>query len=83
MTERAIGGESRRSVRRVLRAGVIGLMAAVARGWKRGVVVVHVALRTLHRGVRASQREGRLVVIKRGQRPRCGVVALRTVGRKS
>ena len=66
MTEHAIGRESRRSVRRVLRAGVISLMATVAGGWKRGVVVVHVTLSALHRGMSASERKSRLVVIERG-----------------
>ena len=55
-------------------------VAADARGVRaaQGVVVVDVALRALHRRVRARQREARRGMIKVRTRPRRGVVALLT-----
>ena len=54
-------------------------MAAYAGSVRAGqvVVAVHVALRTLHAGMRPSQREAGGVVIKVRTHPRRGVVALR------
>jgi hypothetical protein len=50
-------------------------MAAVASCGQRCVVVVSVALRARHGGVRSSQRERCVVVIKGRRGPRCSVVA--------
>jgi len=63
------GREARRSMVRVGRALVISLMASVASGRQGRVVVVHVAEVAGHGGVRARQREGRVVVIEAGARP--------------
>ena len=75
VARRACSWEPRRRVVWISRAGVIRLMARVAIRGYRGVVVVHVAIGAGHRGVRPSQRERRVVVIKRRRLPCRGVVA--------
>lgn len=66
---------------RTRRPGEVRLMAAKARGRKRRVVVVDVALRTRNRGVRSRQWKRSIVVIERGLRPR-GRVMTRLAGRR-
>ena len=80
---RAVGRESCGNVSGILGSRKVSLMAPIAGGGQRCVVVIHVALRTLNGRMRAGERETRLVVIERSQRPRSCVVALRAVGRKS
>ena len=77
---RGVTGSARRResggrVIRVSRSVVIGLVAAYARRWQRRVVVIHVAVRTGHGGVRARQRESRRVVIEGRAGPVCRAVA--------
>ncbi len=61
----------------------IRLVARVAIGGQRCVVVVHVALRARHAHVRARQRESRLRVVERRRAPAAGRMALRAVGGES
>ncbi len=56
-------------------AVVIYRVAAVAIGWQRRVVVVHVAQRAGHGGVKTGQRESRSSVIERRASPVCRRVA--------
>ena len=69
--------EARRSVVRIRRAVVVGLVAADASGRQCRVVVVDVAHHTSHGRSRmeASKREGRVVVIKGRARPVRGAMA--------
>ena len=71
----AIGGEARRDVGRIGCAGKVGLMATIAIGWKRQVVVIGVALRAGDSRVRSGEREGCVVVVEGGGRPCRGVMA--------
>jgi len=86
VTDFALLGEAHGNVIRIGRSGVILLMAAVAGGRQAGVIVVHVALRALHAGVRASEWKRRLRVIECCRHPRGGGVAdltgLRDPGRR-
>src|SRR5205807_1436286 len=70
--------EARRSVIRIRRAVVVGLVTADARSRQRRVVVVDVAHHASHSrcGMESSKREGRVVVIKGRARPVRGAVAL-------
>ena len=73
---RAILRESRGLVRRVSGSVVVGQVARDAGGAGQAEVIVHVALRALHAGVRAGQREtGRGVVEGRAGPLRGGVTA--------
>ena len=56
-------------------SGEVRLVAAIASGGQRCVVVVYMACSTGHGGVGAGQRERRGVVIKGGARPIRGAVA--------
>lgn len=67
--------EPRRHVIRIGCSGVVRLVASVAIRRQGRVIVVHVATRACHRGMRARQRERRVVVVKRRRRPGCGAVA--------
>ena len=69
MTSRARGREPGRYVIRIVRSLVVSLVAAVAVGRDRGVVVVDVATRTRHGGVRPGQRETGVVVIEARRTP--------------
>lgn len=60
----------------------IRLMAAVACGGQRCVVVVHMALCAVKARVRPGKREGRVVVIERRRAPSACGVANRAVGRE-
>ena len=77
MARSARGREARRRVIRIRRAVVVGLVAAHARGWQRRVVVVDVAHHASNgrSRVEASEREGRVVVIKGRARPVRGAMA--------
>ena len=66
MAHGAILRESASLVRRVVGAVVIGLVAAPAGAAGQAVVVVHVALRALQRGMRTGQSEAGGSVIERG-----------------
>jgi len=77
------GGEPSGHMIRVVRSRVIGFVTAVAVGWNGCVVVVHVAVCAWNRGMRAGQREARVVVIEGRRHPRCGVVANIALLRKS
>jgi len=65
-------------MRRIGRAGIVLLVARVAKRAVQGVVVVDMAIRTLARrhGVRSGQREAGAVVVERGIQPGAGAVAL-------
>ena len=69
--------EARRSVIRIRRAVVVGLVTADARSRQRRVVVVDVAHHASHSrcGMESSKREGRVVVIKYRTRPVGGAMA--------
>lgn len=83
VTERAVGGETRSRMARIVRTIEVGLVAPIASRGKRRVVVVRVATRTGHRRVSSRKRERSVVVIEGRERPRGRVVALRTACRKS
>lgn len=83
MAKRAVSWEACRCVSGILRPVVVSLVAAIARRRKRRVIVVHMALRALHRRMRTRQRKRSVVVIESCQRPRGRVVALRTIRRES
>ena len=78
----ASGREVRRNVTRIIGAGEISLMAAVAVGGNRCVVVIGVALGAGQRGMEAQQREHR-GVIEGGRSPISRGVAERAIGRKA
>lgn len=63
--------------------GEVRLMAAKARRGQRRVVVVHMALRARNSDVSTGERERCGVVIERRCSPGRGVMAQRTVGRKT
>ena len=69
------GRKSRCNVVRIVCGLVLGFVARVAVGWKRGVVVVHMATRARDACVRAHQRERGVVVVERGRLPRGSTVA--------
>ncbi len=73
------GGEELRlgGVSRIGGVVVVSLVAAYARGRKRGVVVVDVTVRALPRGNGVRSRQGKrgVVVIESGIGPHCGVMA--------
>jgi len=75
----ASGGEVGRDVVRILDARVIRLVARIAVGRDRGVVVGDVARRAGYRDVRAGERERGVVVIKSGGSPVRGAVTYRAV----
>ena len=75
----ACGWETCRRVRRSIGSGVIRLVAGIAIGWHRGVVVICVAGRASHRGMGAGQREDRRVIEAR-RRPVRGCVAKAAIG---
>ena len=84
---RVAGGARRRkacrNVVRIRRPSVVGLVAAVAIRGETRVVVLHVATRARNRGVRARQRERRVVVIERRRTPRGRVVTHVALPRES
>src|SRR5215469_4364878 len=63
VTDLALLREAHRHVIRIGGAGEVLLMAAIAGRRQAGVVVVHVALRALHAGMRASEWKRRLGMI--------------------
>ena len=69
------GRESRSNVIRVVCGLVYSFVARVTISWKRGVVVVHMAVGTLDGCMRAHQREGCVVVVERSRLPRGRAVA--------
>ena len=75
VTGLASGRKPGRDVIGVVRSLVIGLVAAIAGGGQRQVIIVYVTLRARHRCVEAGQRECRQVVIERCLQPRSRVVA--------
>ena len=75
VAEGAIGGESGGHMSGIGGAGKVCLVAAIAGGGQRCVVVVGVALRAGNGDVRAGEREGSVVVIEGGAGPRRCVVA--------
>lgn len=75
VARRARGGESCSRVVRVRRILIIRLVAGIAVGGNRAVVVVNVAVGAGHCGMRSRQRERRVVVIERGGNPRARGVA--------
>lgn len=81
----ACSGESGGSVRGIVRADVVLLMARVAQGAIQRIVVVDMAVGALprRRGVTPRQRETGTVVIEGGICPRSGVVALIACLRKA
>ena len=85
MTDLAGGGETRRSMRRIVGAGVILLMARIAQNAVQGIVVVDMAISTQPRRHRVStgQRKtgGRMVELAVG--PEHGIVAGLACGRQS
>jgi hypothetical protein len=71
VTRRACRRESSGDVVRICRGLISRLVAAVAIYWQRGEVVIHVAARAGNGcGVKASEWEGRCVVIERRGLPR-------------
>ena len=79
----ARGGESRSSMGRVRGSIPIGLMAAIAGGRQRCVVVVRVAGRACNGRMESRQRERRGVVVKRGRTPGGCRMANRAIRRES
>lgn len=69
MAERAVRRETTRYVSRIRRAIEICLMAAVAGGGQRCVVIIYVALCAGHSNVRARERERSRAVIERCPTP--------------
>ena len=65
MAQRAIRRKANRNVGRIRRPVKVRLMAAVARSWQCGVVVVRVALSACNAGMRTGKWERRIVVIER------------------
>lgn len=65
----AVLREVRGLMRRIGGAVVVGLVAVPARTARQAVIVVHVALRALHAGMRAGQREAGGRVIESGAGP--------------
>ena len=57
MAQSALGGETCSDVLGIGGPGEVRLMAAIAGGWQRCVVVIGMALRATYCGVRSSQRE--------------------------
>jgi len=74
----ARSGEAGRGVRRIVRAGIVFLVARVAQRAVQGIVVVHVTVGALPRRnrVRARQREASGGVIELAVRPLNGVMTL-------
>lgn len=70
----ARGRETSGDMVRVVRSLVIRLVAAIAGGRQRGVVVVHVALRAGDGYVETGERESRQVMVEGCLQPRRGVV---------
>jgi len=66
-------------MRRIVSCSEVCLVAAITRGWECRVVVIRMALRTLHREMRPGEREGRGVVVETGGLPPAGCVAQRAV----
>jgi len=60
---------------RIVRSLILGSVAAIAIGRNCRVVVIDVALRACHRGVRSRQREARVVVVERCRCPSRSAVA--------
>jgi len=79
VTQCASRWKARSRVIRICRLVEVRLVAAIARGGKCRVVVVHVALGTGDCRVRSRERERRVVVIETGERPRACVMALSAV----
>lgn len=77
------GWESCRYVVRIVRGLVLGFVTRIAIAGNRGVVVVHMAVRTLDFRVRTDQGEGCVVVVERGRLPRRRAVANIALLRKS
>jgi hypothetical protein len=76
-------GESSRSMVRVVRSIPICLVTAEAGSGQSGVIIVRVALRAAECCVRASKREGRVVVVEGRWTPATRGVTDGTVGRES
>jgi hypothetical protein len=83
MARSARGWEARAHVIRIGRPAVVLLMATIAIGRQRRVVVVHVTASARHRCVRSRQREACVVVIKSCLGPGRRVVANVALLRKS
>lgn len=67
MAERTRGRETSGNVVRTIRRLVFRLVATIAVGGKRGVIVIYVAIRTQNFGVETCQRERSVVVIESGR----------------
>lgn len=83
MAGRAGGGKASRHVVRTVGRLIVRLVTAETIRRYGRVVVVHVTTRAWNRGMRAGQREARIVVIERGWAPRRRVVAHVTLLRES
>ena len=83
MANRAIHWESRGGVIRIGSRLELRQVAGAAIRRHTLEIAVYVALRALHRGVRAGKRERRTVVIKRRARPGYRGVADRAIHRES
>ena len=79
MARLASGGERRRRVAGISGAGVIRSVAGIAVRGSRREIAVDVAAAACHRGVRSSQGECCVVVIKRRRSPVGGAVAQRAI----
>ncbi len=75
MARRAGCRKAGRNMVRAGRAVVVGLVTRIAIGWNRRVVIVDVALRARHLGMKASQGKGRVVVIETRRNPSRRVMA--------
>ena len=77
------GWESCGYMVRIIRGLVLGFVTRIAIAGNRGVVVVHMAACARDAGVRAHQRESRVVVVERGRLPRGRAMADIALLRKS
>lgn len=75
--------KARRSVVGIRRSVPVSLMAAIARGRERRVVVVHMTCRTRNRRMSSGERKCGVVVIEGGWTPPAGRVTDRTICREA